>query len=104
MRQLLDVVDQTEELPLRIDLLLAAQREPIEPLVVSDVAEHGFYGGEAPAIEHASALRIDGLLHEVRVARLAARLLFTEEADLPGLCRFRLSQTLITLRTGQAIP
>ena len=104
MRQFLDVMNKAEELPLRIDLLLAAQREPIQPLVVSDVAEHRFHGGETPAIQHASALRIDGLLHEVRVARLAVRRFFTEEADLPGLCRFRLSQTLITLRTGQAIP
>ena len=38
MRQLLDVMNKAEELPLCIDLLLAAQREAFEPLVVSDVS------------------------------------------------------------------
>ena len=40
MRQLLDVMDKTEELPLRIDLLLTSEREAIEPLVVPDIPEH----------------------------------------------------------------
>jgi len=47
MRELLDVVDEAEQFPLRIDLLPSAEREPIEPLVVADVAEDGLHGGEA---------------------------------------------------------
>ena len=44
MRQLLDVVHQTVELPLRIHLRSAAQGKAVEPLVVSEVAEHRFDG------------------------------------------------------------
>jgi hypothetical protein len=40
VRQLLDVMHQTEQLPLCIDLLLSAKREPVEPLVVADVREY----------------------------------------------------------------
>ena len=52
--QLLDVVHQAVELPLRADLRLAPQREPVHVLVVPDVGEHRFHGGEAPAVEAAA--------------------------------------------------
>ena len=39
MRELLDVVYQAEELPLRIDLRSAAQREAAESFVVPNVGE-----------------------------------------------------------------
>ena len=84
MRQLLDVVHQAEELPLRIDLRLRAQRETIQPLVVAELAEHRFHRGKASAIQRAAALRIDGPLHEVGVARLAARRLAAKETDPTG--------------------
>ena len=72
MRQLLDVVHQAEELPLRIDFLLPAQREAVQPLVVAEVAEHRLHRGEAPAIQLPSAFRIDGPLHALAVAHRAA--------------------------------
>lgn len=40
MRELLDVVHQAVELPLRIAPLLLAQREPAQPLVVAQVTKH----------------------------------------------------------------
>ena len=42
MRQLLDVVHQTVELPLPVYLLLASERNAVQPLVVSQVAENNF--------------------------------------------------------------
>jgi hypothetical protein len=50
MRQLLDVMDEAEELPLRIDFLLSAQREAIEPLVVPDIGEHRFNRGKTLSV------------------------------------------------------
>jgi hypothetical protein len=47
VRQLLDVVHQAVELPLRIDLGLPSQGEAVQFLVRSEVAEHRFHGGEA---------------------------------------------------------
>ena len=48
--QLLDVVDEAIELPLRIDLLLSTQGETIEALVVPEIAEDRFDGGETLAV------------------------------------------------------
>jgi hypothetical protein len=48
VRELLDVVHQAEQLPLRIDFLPAAQCEPALPLVVTQVAEHRLHRGKAP--------------------------------------------------------
>ena len=50
MRQLLDVMDEAEALPLRIDLLLSAEREAVEPLVVPGIAEHRFNRGKPLAV------------------------------------------------------
>ena len=50
VRQLLDVVDEAEELPLPVDLRSTAQREAVEPFVVAEIAEHRFHGAEAPAV------------------------------------------------------
>ena len=50
MRQLLNVMDEAEELPLRIDLLLSAQREAIEPLVVPDIRKHRFNRGKTLSV------------------------------------------------------
>ena len=43
-------MDQREQLPLSVDLALAAQREAIEPLVVAQVREHRFDGGKAATV------------------------------------------------------
>jgi hypothetical protein len=39
-RELLDIVHQAVQRPLRRDLRLPAQREPIQPLVVPQIGEH----------------------------------------------------------------
>ena len=70
MRQFLDVMNKAEELPLRIDLLLAAQREAIEPFVVSDVPEHGLNGRKASPIQGLAFRTVDRPLHEIGVALL----------------------------------
>ena len=85
MRQLLDVVHQAVELPLRIDFLLSAQGEAIEPLVVPKVAEHGLHRGEPAAIQRPPALRINRPPHPVRVALCRSGGLAAKETYLPGL-------------------
>ena len=82
MRQLLDVVDQAEELPLRIDFGFSSQGEAIEPLVVSDVAEHRLHRREASAVEHPALWRIDAFFHPVGVTLRRVRGLALEEGDL----------------------
>ena len=67
MCELLDVVDEAEELPLRLDLLPATERESIEPLVVADVAEDRLHRGEALAVACTTGGRIDSFLHSVGV-------------------------------------
>lgn len=49
-RQLLDVVHQAAELPLRIDFSLPSRRKAVELFVVPDVAEHRCPGGKAPPV------------------------------------------------------
>ena len=70
VRQLLDVMDETEELPLRIDLLLTTQREAIESLVVSDVSKHRFNGRKALPVQGPAFRTIDRPFHEVAVVHL----------------------------------
>jgi len=70
MRQLLDVMNKAEELPLCIDLLLAAQREAIEPLVVSDVSEHRLDGGKPSPVQGLTFRAVDRPFHEIGVAHL----------------------------------
>jgi hypothetical protein len=67
MRELLDVVDQAEQLPLSIDFLAAAERESIESFVVADVAEDGFHCGESLAIARATGGGVDAFPHAVGV-------------------------------------
>jgi len=50
MRQLLDVVYQAVELPLRINLALSPECEPVQLLVVPDVTEHQFHRGKASPV------------------------------------------------------
>jgi hypothetical protein len=50
VRQLLNIMDQAVQLPLRINLPLSAQREAIQALVGPQVAENGLYSRHAPTI------------------------------------------------------
>ena len=49
--QLLDVVHETVQVPLRVHLGLAAQVEPVQPLVVADVGKHRLHGAHALAVQ-----------------------------------------------------
>ena len=85
MGELLDVVHKAEELPLRIDFGFSSQGEAIEPLVVSDVAEHRLHRREASSVEHLARGRIDAFLHSVGVTLRRGRGLALEERHLPRL-------------------
>ena len=103
MRQLLDVVYQTEELPLRIHFRSPAQREAVEFLVVADVGEDRFHRGEASSVERTPLWAVDRPLHDLGVAHFAARRPPTKEADLPGLRRLGFPQTPVALVARHAI-
>ena len=55
MRQLLDVVYQTVEFPLRIHLLLSSEGEAVQLFVVAQVAEHRFHRCKASGIDGGDA-------------------------------------------------
>ena len=67
MRELLDVVHQAVELPLRIDFRFASERKAVEPLVVSDVAEHWLHGGKALPVAPAACFAVDLAFHPLGV-------------------------------------
>lgn len=85
MCQLLDVVHQAVELPLRIHLLLPSQGEAVELFVMPQIAEHRFHRGEASSVLCASCRAVDAGFHFVGEACLLPRRLAPEERDLPGL-------------------
>ena len=68
MSEFLYVVDETEELPLRIDLGATAQREAIEAFVVAKIAEYRFHRAEASSVTGAAIGRIDALSHALSVS------------------------------------
>ena len=67
MGKLLDVVNQAEQLPLGVDLDATPLREPVEPLVVTDIGEYRFDDREALTVQGPTFGRVDALLHSVRV-------------------------------------
>ena len=64
MRQLLDVVHQTEQPPLSVDLVIATQGEAAETLVVSQIAEHWLDRCEALSVLRAPILAVDAFAHQ----------------------------------------
>lgn len=96
MCQLLNVVHQTVELPLRIHFLLPSEGEAVELLVVADVAEHRFHRGKAASVFRLPFGAVDACLHLVGEAWLAVGLAM-EETYLPGLGLFRGAQTFVSL-------
>ena len=72
--QLLDVVHETVQVPLRVHLALAAQVEPVQPLVVPDVGKHRLHGAHALAVQAPASGRVDSRAHAVaRVVRVEGR-------------------------------
>src|SRR5258705_9901028 len=97
MRQLLDVVHHAIELPLSIDFALTSEREAIEPFVVTQIAEHRFDRGDAPAIECAAGGRIDAQLHSLGMSEWR-RLAAMEEGHLADARRPGRAQTSFSER------
>jgi hypothetical protein len=67
VRELLDIVHETEELPMRVDFGAFAECEAREPLVPAQVAEHRLDRGETAAVPRAALRGIDPPLHARRV-------------------------------------
>lgn len=103
MRQLLDVVRQAVELPLRIHFLLPPQGKAVELLVVPQVAEHRLHRGEAPAVSRLSFGTVDAGFHFVgegfRPISFALK-----ETHLPGLGLGRGAQALVAMTARYPAP
>jgi hypothetical protein len=99
MRQFLDVMHQAVEFPLRFHLLFPPEREAVELLVVPQVAEHGFDGGEASAVLDAAFWAVDAPFHFVGVTFLAVGFAL-EEGDLPSLGFVRGEQAALSVCAG----
>mgnify|MGYP007048134429 CR=1 FL=1 len=95
-------MNKAEEFPLGVDLLLAAQREAIELLVVPEVAEDGFDDGKALAVPSLAFFAVDRPFHLVSETFFAGIGLAPEEADLPDLGFVRGAQAFLALPTRQA--
>lgn len=85
MRQLLNVMDEAIQLPLRIDLLLASQGKAVEPFVMPDVAEDRFHRCKASSVASLPFLAVDGSSHPLGIALFFRSGFAPEEADLPHL-------------------
>lgn len=102
MGQLLDVVHQTVELPLRIDLLLASQSEAVQLFVVPEIPEHGFDCGKTSSVFDPTFRAVDTRFHFVGEAGLAVSLTL-KECHLPGPGFFRGAQALVPLCARYAV-
>lgn len=94
MRQLLDIVNQAVQVPLRVHLRLRSQREAIQALVVPKVGEHGFHDRDAPSVEFSSAPAVDGAFHAFGIAKRRA-LVLVEEGDLADRRTLGMSQAAL---------
>ena len=94
VHQLLDVVDQAVELPLRVDLVPTAQREPVQAFVVPDVAEHRLDGGEPPAIAVTTLRAVDLALHALCCGFGGVGNFAPQERDLSSRGLVRIAQAL----------
>ncbi len=103
MRQLLDVMDQTEEFPLRTDLLLTPEREAVQSLVVPDIPKHRFDRRKASPVECSAFRAVDRSFHDVGVTDLCWVGFASEEADLPDFGLLRGAQAFLSLITRHAV-
>jgi hypothetical protein len=67
VRQLFDVVHETKQLPLRVDLRAATQGEAIQSLVIPYVAKHRLHRREPLRILRATLGRVDTRAHQRRL-------------------------------------
>ncbi len=102
VREFLDVVHEAVEFPLRIHLLLPAQREAVELLVVPDVAEDRFDRGKALAVALAPVFTVNALFHPVGMTFLASVGTPPVEGDLTDLGLVGRTQAFLALSAGHA--
>ena len=94
MRQLLDIVNQAVEVPLRVHLALSSQGEAVQSFIVPQVAEHRFDDRDAPRIELASARTVDRSSHTLGVGQ--HRLILLEERYLANRGLLGVAQTTLS--------
>lgn len=99
--QLLRVVHQGKQLPLRIDLATGAQGKSSQSLGMQ-MAEDRLDDSEAAAVDQPTFSRIDPGFHGGSVRMGVLRLAAVEEGHLPIRTDLRLAQALHLLRTGAA--
>ena len=97
MRQLLDVMDEAIQLPLRIHLLLASQGKAVEPFVMPKVSEYRLHRRKASSVAGFPFLAIDSSLHPVGIALFLCPGVAPKEADLTYLGLVGCPQALVTL-------
>lgn len=97
---LAEVMHQTVEQPLGIDLGFASQRKAIEALGRTQVREHGLDGGQAALVDLFAFERVDLALHPGGEGLARVRRAPAEEYHLayPGL--LRMAQTLCAQAAG----
>ena len=100
--QFLDVVHQAEELELPIDLLLPAQGEAAQALVVAQVGEDRLHGGHAPVVQGSALVAVDERAHALGV-RVALPGVDLVEGHLACRCGLGLPQALGFERAGPAL-
>ena len=91
VRQLLDVMDQAVELPLRGDLGSASQGESVQLLVRPQVTEHRFHRSEAPRDHLASVRAVDLVLHPLAGRFLGAGMPAHEYRHVSDLTALRMA-------------
>jgi hypothetical protein len=89
VRELLDVVHEAVQLPLRIDLGAASQGEPIEALVRAQMRKHGLHRSEPLRTRRAAFGGVDPVAHEGRVIHVARADPTVEERHIPDGRRLR---------------
>src|SRR4249920_1688830 len=102
MREFLDVVHQTIQMPLRVYLGLGSQRKAVEPLVVPKVGEHRFHRSHSTAVDLSSSCAIDGLLHALCVTQWRI-LTLGEDRQLTHLGALRIAQTAVPQIAGHTV-
>ena len=102
MRQLLDIVYQAVQVPLRVHLALGAQRKPIQPFVVTQVGEHRLDDGDAPPIEPAAPVTVDRPLHALGVGQWRG-LVLRKESHLPRRGSLGVAKAALSQMAGQAV-
>ncbi len=94
------ILDNVVQLPLNVDLELAAQAESVQTYRTAQVAEHRLDDPEAPTVLMPAFRGVDLPFHFMGIGFRCVLRPALEEVDLPGGRLFGASQALPTLRAG----